>query len=102
MILVNEACKVGCIAMMTSPEVAAEEHKNDTFEQLITERHSCYLELKELKKIVFDEKKTDPEWNVHPGPDVRYQWSLEYMAELCKLMQDKYCSEVVYRDEELE
>lgn len=24
------------------------------------------------------------------------------MAELCKLMQDKYCSGVVHRDEELE
>ena len=43
--------------MMLSPGFAAEEHKNDTFEQLITERDSCFLELKELEKVVFDEEK---------------------------------------------
>ena len=86
--------------MMLSPGFAVEEHKNDTFEQLITERDSCFLELKELEKVVFDEERVNPEWNMHPGPDVRYQWTLEYMAELCKVMQDKYCREVVYKEEE--
>ena len=88
--------------MMLSPGFAAEEHKNDSFDQLIAERNSCFLELKELEKIVFDENRIDPEWNVHPGPDVRYQWSLEYMAELCKFMQDKYFREVAHREEEYE
>ena len=86
--------------MMLSPEFAAEEHKNDTFDQLITERNSCFLELRELEKIVFDENRDSSEWDVYPGPDVRYQWSLEYMAELCKLLQDKYCREVAHREED--
>ena len=29
----------------------------------------------------------------------QYQWTLEYMAELCKVMQDKYCREVVHKEE---
>ena len=82
--------------MMLSPDFAAEGHKN------VTERNSCFLELKELEKIVFDENRTNPEWDVHPGPDVRYQWTLEYIAELCKLMQEKYCREIVHMGEEME
>ena len=30
-----------------------------------------------------------------PDPEVRYQCSLEYLAELCELMRDRYNNESV-------
>jgi len=48
----------------------------------LAERDSLFLELKELEKFVFKNEKEDPEWDVHPSPDVRYQMNLEYLAAL--------------------
>ena len=31
-----------------------------------------------------------------PSPDVRYQMHLEYLAELCRIMQEKYNEEYVW------
>jgi len=87
--------------MMISPRVFIDDHKNDTFEQLITEKDSLVLEIKKLEKIVFDPKKKNEEWDVYPGPDVRFQMDLEYLAELCSFLKEKYNKEVVLgKDEE--
>ena len=48
-----------------------------------------FLELKELEKNVFKNEKEDPEWDVHPSPDVRYQMNLEYAP----------CIEIMLSDE---
>ena len=85
--------------MMMSPNSFVDMLKDNTFEQLIAERDSLFLELKELEKIVFKEDKNDPEWMVHPGPDVRYQMNLEYLAELCMYIQEKYNREIIWNDE---
>lgn len=71
-------------------------HENDSFEQLIKERNNLVSEINKLEKIVFDENKTDQVWMIHPGPDVKYQMYLEYLAELCKFMQKKYNKKVVW------
>ncbi len=82
--------------MMISPQGYISEHENDSFEQLIKERNSIIKEIKDLEKIVFSDDKTDPAWMIHPGPDVQYQMSLEYLAELCKFICDKYNREIVW------
>lgn len=45
---------------------------------------------------VFDENKDDPAWQIHPGPDVRYQMNLEYLSALCKYIKDKYNNEIIW------
>ncbi len=74
--------------MMISPISYIEELKDNSFEQLIAERDSLIQEIKELEKIAFKkgEDRTDPAWQFHPGPDVRYQMNLEYLAELCSFI----------------
>ena len=47
-------------------------HENDSFKQLIEERDSLVEYVKELEEIVFAGDKSDPAWNILPGPDVQY------------------------------
>lgn len=68
--------------MMISPQGYILEHEKDSFEQLIKERSSLVKEIKDLEKIVFSDDKSDSAWMVYPRPDVQYQMSLEYLAEL--------------------
>lgn len=82
--------------MMICPTYYVGEHKNDSFEDLIKKRDSLINDIKELEKIVYSKDKSDPCWHFCPGPDVRYQNNLEYLSELCKLLRDKYNSEIVW------
>ncbi len=86
--------------MMISPITYVKEHENDTYEQLIKERNSLVRQIKNLEKIVFDKEKQDESWHICPGPDVRYQMYLEYLAELCKFMQEKYNTEYIWGEVE--
>ena len=86
--------------MMFSPETFIKQLKDYTFPQLIAEKDSLIIEIKELEKIVYENDRTDPEWNVDPGPDVRYQMNLEYLAALCKLIKEKYNREIVGAEDE--
>ena len=88
--------------MMISPGSYSDEHKNDTFNQLMEERDSLYKEIKELEKIVYNDDRGQSEWKMQPGPDVIYQMDLEYLAEICNLLQEKYNSEIIWGDSEKE
>lgn len=79
--------------MMMSPKTYANEHKNDSFEEIIEMRNDLVDELKDLEKIVFDKEKKDDEWSICPGPDVQYQMTLEYLAEVCVMLGEKYNKE---------
>ena len=67
--------------MMISPETYV------SFHELIKERNTLIKELSNLEKIVFDENKSDRSWQINPGPDVRYQLTLEYLA--CSIVNDR-------------
>ena len=86
--------------MMFSPDTFIKQLKDYTFPQLIAEKDSLVIEIKELEKIVYENDRTDPEWNVDPSPDVRYQMNLEYLAALCKLIKEKYNREIVGAEDE--
>lgn len=86
--------------MMISPETYVLSHENESFDQLIKERESLIQEIANLEKIVFDDNKLSDAWQIKPGPDVQYQLTLEYLAELCKFMSQKYNREVVWGEDE--
>lgn len=85
---------------MISPKVYVSLHEKESFDVLIEERKRLIKEITDLEKIVFDENKSGESWQRKPSPDVRYQLSLEYLAELCKFMSLKYNREVVHSDDE--
>ena len=85
---------------MVSPEWFVEQLKNEPYEKLIEERNELIREIQ-----IFEEKETigdrsGGEWMIHPMPDVIYQCNLEYLAGLCKLMQERYNKEFVNGDDE--
>lgn len=88
--------------MMISSQGYIEEHKNDTFEELIKEREELIGAIKHLEKLVFSDDRMSEEWMIHPGPDVQYQMNLEYLSELCNFMSEKYNREIVWGDDDEE
>ena len=86
--------------MMISPQGYLEEHKNDTFEELINEREKLIDSIKHLEKLVFSDDKMSEARMIHPTPDVQYQMNLEYLAELCNYMSEKYNREIVWGEDE--
>ena len=85
--------------MMLSPNTYAEEHENDSFEELIEERSRLIEEMNELEKIAYDVERKDPAWGMHPGPDVQYQMTLEYLSQICDLLKEKYRRVIVWKEE---
>lgn len=81
--------------MMDSQEYIS-QHENDSFEELIKERNNLVKKIEELEKIAFDDKKEDEAWMVHPGPAVKYQGYLRYLAKLCNYMCKKYNKEIAW------
>ena len=86
--------------MMIDPTSYIDNHKDDTFEQLMAERDSLFQEIKELEEIVYKDDRGRSEWNICPGPDVRYQMDLEYLAEICNFIREKYNTEIVWGESE--
>lgn len=82
--------------MMISPDGYAENHANDTFEEMIAERKRLVDIINQLEDVAYDKEHTDPKWQFNPGPDVRYQMTLLYLSELCVLLKEKYNEEIVW------
>lgn len=45
--------------------------------------------------------RSGDEWMINPSPDVCYQVYLEYLAEMCKLMHQKYNEDYVWGEKSL-
>ena len=82
--------------MMISPQAYVDEFKNEPFEKLIKERERLYKDIEKIEKDAFDSERKSDAWNICPGPDVQYQMHLEYLAELCNFIAEKYRTEVVW------
>lgn len=82
--------------MMISPECYIEEHKNDTFPQLLQAKNELIEDIRKLETIVFDSNHSRDEWGMKPSPDVQYQMCLEYLSVLCKHISEKYNREIVW------
>ena len=87
--------------MMISPSSYIKQFENAEYLELIEERDNLLAFIKdyEAKDIAGD--RSGKEWQIQPYPYVRYQMYLEYLAELCRLMQEKYNSDYVWGDRKL-
>lgn len=87
--------------MMISPECFIEEQKNKSYKQLIEERNELIRKISEFEEKEKAGDRSGEEWFICPSPQVRYQSNLEYLAELCKYMQQRYNKEYVHGDKKL-
>lgn len=75
--------------MMISPEAYIAKHENDTISELISERNSLLKDILLLEEMAFSEEKRNDSKAIFLCPETQYQISLEYLAELCRLMSEK-------------
>ena len=82
--------------MMVSPEYFAEQWKKLSYSQLISERDDLIQSLQDFERKEMAGDRSDPEWNYCPSPAVRYQMYFEYLAAICRIMNEKYNNEYVW------
>ena len=87
--------------MMVSPGVYIEELKDADYNTLIEERDQLIKAVVEFEQKEKAGDRSGEEWMIIPSPDVQYQMNLEYLAVLCKLMQEKYREDFVWEDKRL-
>ena len=87
--------------MMVSPGYYAEQWEKLSYLELIKERDRLIRFLRSFEKKEIAGDRSDPEWRYSPSPDVQYQVHFEYLAELCRIMQERYNSEYVWGDRTL-
>ena len=82
--------------MMISPASYIEHLQDAGYLELIEERDRLLRFIKEYEGRDIAGYRSGDGWSVHPQPDVRYQVYLEYLSELCSLMQEKYNHDYVW------
>ncbi len=82
--------------MMISPNYFAERWEKLSYPELIKERDRLVGFLQDFEKKELAGDRSDPEWHYSPSPDVQYQVHFDYLAEICRIMHEKYNSEYVW------
>lgn len=82
--------------MMVSPVIYLESQKDKSYPELIRERDRMIRLIRKFEKKEAAGDRSDPAWNTYPRPDTQYQVTLDYLAELCRFMQEKYNREYVW------
>ena len=76
--------------MMMSPEGYAERYKGAEYHEMIKERDRLIDSIRQFEQKQREGDRSGEEWMIEPSPEVVYQCNLEYLAELCKMIQEKY------------
>ena len=82
--------------MMVSPGYFAERWEKLSYLELIKERDELICSLQDFEKKEMAGDRSDPEWKYCPSPDVRYQMNFDYLADICRIMHEKYNDEYVW------
>lgn len=82
--------------MMVSPMGYLEGVKELSYEELIKEKNQLIRQINRFEKG----KIKQEEHMICPSPDVIYQMNLEYLAELCKYMKERYNKEYIHGEKE--
>lgn len=82
--------------MMVSPNSFANEHQNDTYEELVQLRAELMEQILEYEK---EDSKNKGNWTSFPTPDVKYMMNLQYLARVCNFIAKKYNEDFVMGEE---
>lgn len=81
--------------MMISPNNFANEHQDDSYEELIELRDELVGQLKKYEEA--DHSNSNPA--NFPSPEVKYMMNLQYVARLCNMIAKKYNSDFAMGEE---
>lgn len=85
--------------MMISPQTYISRFKSAGYTDLIRERDCLIDELRKFEQNEMNGDRSGKEWLMDPNPETTYQCNLNYLAELCELMRERYNSEYVWREQ---
>ena len=77
--------------MMISPESYIEKLQDNSYEELLKVRDRLIRKVRHFEK--HKAEIMNQELVIHPSPDVVYQWNLEALGMLFKLLQEKFNEE---------
>lgn len=87
--------------MMLSPGGYIEDFKDADYSTLIKERDELIAYIVDYERKEKAGDRSGNEWMICPSPEVHYQMYLEYLAEICRLMHQKYNKDYVWGDKSL-
>ncbi len=76
--------------MMIAPVSYVSTIEDLDYPELVEKRKALQKRVEELEKLALSEDRSDPAWQIMPTPSVQYQTTLDYLAELCKFMSERY------------
>ena len=88
--------------MITSASSYIKDLKDKDYLQLIEERTKLLTFISDYEQKEMAGERSPFDWLTHPQLVEKYQAYLEYLAELCKLMKEKYHKEYIWGDRKLE
>ena len=101
---VNDLGLLGAMAQAPASEIlvgnsAVSSYKGSFTEQYVEQfENASYQEILKVKnelvsdisKFEHDYDREDPDWNICPKPDVRYQWSLEALGLIAPMLAEAF------------
>ena len=76
--------------MMISPEAFIEEHRDESYEELLKLRNEMFNDMRDYEMKA---RNGGVEVLMYPTPETMYRMDLEYFAKLCELIVEKYDQE---------
>lgn len=84
---VNQKAEKGGIIMMMAPAQYAEQFENASYQEILKVKNEL---VSDISKFEHDYDREDPDWNICPKPDVRYQWNLEALGLIVPMLAEAF------------
>ena len=85
--------------MMMDPEQYTEQFKNASYQEILKVKNEL---VSDITRFEHDYNMEDPDWEVKPGPDVHYQWSLKALGLIAPLLSNAFNSEYEWGEKDME
>ncbi len=85
--------------MMMAPEQYVEEFENASYQEILKVKNEL---VSDITKFEHDYDMEDPDWEVKPGPDVHYQWSLKALGLIAPLLSKAFNREYEWGEKDME
>ena len=85
--------------MMIDPKQYVEQFKNASYQEILKVKNEL---VSDITKFEHDYDMEDPDWEVKPGPDVHYQWSLKALGLIAPLLSNAFNREYEWGEKDME
>lgn len=85
--------------MMMAPEQYVEQFENASYQEILKVKNEL---ISDISKFEHDYDREDPDWDVCPKPDVRYQWNLEALGLIAPMLSKAFNREYEWGEKDIE